>query len=64
MMNNVKGKVGYFALQFDLAKLYDMLSWLYINLTLQQVEVPLLMRNVIMHSMMSVKSSIRWNGVR
>jgi hypothetical protein len=63
-MNNVKGKVGYFAIKFDLAKLYDMLSWLYINLTLQQVEVPLLMRNVIMHSMMSVKSSIRWNGVR
>lgn len=63
-MNRLKSKMGYFAIKVDLAKAYDNLSWNFIHMMLLEIGLPMEMINVIMHSVTTVRTNVRWNGNR
>jgi hypothetical protein len=63
-MNKMTGKKGYFAIKVDLAKAYDMIRWDFIHHTLKEVGLPSSMVDIIMHSITSVKTNVKWNGAR
>lgn len=61
-MSKMEGKAGFFALKVDLSKDYDRLSWSFIRNVLSEVGYPEVMINVIMSSVTSVRSNVKWNG--
>ncbi|XP_045810455.1 uncharacterized protein LOC123904892 [Trifolium pratense] len=63
-MRKLNGKVGYFAIKVDLSKAYDRLNWNFIHQTLTEVGYPLEWINVVMTSVTSVRTNVKWNGVR
>jgi hypothetical protein len=63
-MHNMKGKKAYFAIKVDLSKAYDKLNWEFIWRILQEIGIPHKMMNVIMHSVTSVETNVKWNGAR
>jgi hypothetical protein len=63
-MNKMTGQKGYFAIKVDLSKAYDKLSWDFIWRTLSEIQLPIKMINVIMHSVTSVETNVKWNGAR
>jgi hypothetical protein len=63
-MNRANGRMGYFAIKVDLAKAYDKLSWNFIHMTLREVGIPVEMINVIMYSVRTVNTNVRWNDTR
>jgi len=49
----------------DLAKAYDMMSWNeFIRMTLIEAGFPMELNNVIMSSVKTVRTNVRWNGAR
>jgi hypothetical protein len=63
-MRKMNGKVGYFAVKVDLTKAYDRLSWKFIYDTLLEVGYPMEWINVVMTSVTSVRTNVKWNGDR
>jgi ribonuclease HI len=63
-MYRMKGRKGYFAVKVDLSKAYDKLSWEFIWRTLSEINIPQSMINVIMHSVTSVETNVKWHGAR
>jgi hypothetical protein len=63
-MYHMKGKKAYFAIKVDLAKAYDKLNWEFIWRILKEIGIPQKMMNVIMHSVTSVETNVKWNGAR
>jgi hypothetical protein len=43
---------------------YDKLSWDFIWRTLSEIQLPIKMINLIMHSVTSVETNVKWNGAR
>jgi hypothetical protein len=63
-MGRMTGKVGYFAIKFDLTKAYDRLNWNFIYRTMLEVRYPKEWVNVVMASVTSVRTNVKWNGER
>ncbi|PNY12420.1 ribonuclease H [Trifolium pratense] len=63
-MHHMKGRRGAFAIKVDLAKAYDKLSWEFIWRTLVEINFPDALINVIMHSVTSVMTNVKWYGAR
>ncbi|MCI21391.1 retrovirus-related pol polyprotein LINE-1 [Trifolium medium] len=63
-MHRMKGKKGAFAIKVDLAKAYDKISWEFIWRILVEINFPDALINVIMHSVSSVMTNVKWNGTR
>jgi hypothetical protein len=63
-MHRMKGKRGAFAIKVDLAKAYDKISWEFIWRILVEINFPEALINVIMHSVTSVMTNVKWNGMR
>jgi hypothetical protein len=63
-MVKMKGRKGYVAIKVDLSKAYDKLNWDFIWQILKEVQLPESMINVIMHSVTSVETNVKWNGAR
>jgi hypothetical protein len=63
-MHRMKGKRGFFAIKVDLAKAYDKISWEFIWRVLMEIKFPEVLINVIMHSVTSVLTNVKWNGAR
>ncbi|PNX97637.1 ribonuclease H, partial [Trifolium pratense] len=63
-MHHMKGKKAYFAIKVDLSKAYDKLNWEFIWRILNEIGIPQKMMNVIMHSVTSVETNVKWNGAR
>jgi len=63
-MGKMTGKIGYFAIKVDLAKAYDRLSWNFIFRTLLEVGYPKEWVDVVMTSITSVRTNVKWNGER
>ncbi|PNY05394.1 ribonuclease H [Trifolium pratense] len=61
-MRKMNGKVGYFAIKVDLSKAYDRLNWNFIHQTLIEVGYPLEWIAVVMNSVTSVRTNVKWNG--
>ncbi|MCH81151.1 putative non-LTR retroelement reverse transcriptase, partial [Trifolium medium] len=63
-MGKTKGRKGYFVIKVDLSKAYDKLSWGFIWRILNEINLPENMINVIMHSVTSVETNVKWHGAR
>lgn len=63
-MGKVKGRKSFFAIKVDLNKAYDRLNWNFIWRILMEVQIPEEMSKVIMHSVTSKKTNVKWNGDR
>jgi hypothetical protein len=63
-MHRMKGKKGAFAIKVDLAKAYDKISWEFIWRILVEIKLPNDLINIIMHSVSSVMTNVKWNGTR
>ncbi|MCH93152.1 putative ribonuclease H protein, partial [Trifolium medium] len=63
-MHRMNGKRGFFAIKVDLAKAYDKISWEFIWRVLVEIKFPEVLINVIMHSITSVWTNVKWNGAR
>jgi hypothetical protein len=63
-MHRMKGRRGAFAIKVDLAKAYDKISWEFIGRVLQEINFPESLINVVMHSVTSVRTNVKWNGAR
>jgi mannosylglycoprotein endo-beta-mannosidase len=63
-MHRMKGKKEAFAIKVDLAKAYDKISWEFIWRILVDIKLPDALINVIMHSVTSVMTNVKWNGTR
>ncbi|GAU11214.1 hypothetical protein TSUD_342040 [Trifolium subterraneum] len=63
-MRRLNRKVGYFAVKVDLAKAYDRLNWNFICNTLIEVGYPKQWIDVVMTAITSVRTNVKWNGVR
>jgi hypothetical protein len=63
-MHFKKGKKGVFAVKVDLSKAYDKLSWDFILKVLSEIELPVPLINIIMQSVTSVTTNVKWNGTR
>jgi hypothetical protein len=63
-MRKFKGKKGYFAIKVDLSKAYDKLNWNFIWRVLTEIKLPESIINIIMHSVTSVDTNVKWNGAR
>jgi hypothetical protein len=63
-MNKMTGRVGYFAIKVDLAKAYDRLNWDFIYHTLLEVGYPEKWIEVVRVAVTSVRTNVKWNGVR
>lgn len=57
-MNMLKGKKGYFAINIDLAKGYDMMSWPFVNNVLIELGIEDKLRYLIMDSISFVKMCV------
>jgi hypothetical protein len=63
-MVKMKGSKGLVAIKVDLSKAYDKLKWDFIWQILKEVQILESMINVIMHSVTSVETNVKWNGAR
>ncbi|PNX98123.1 ribonuclease H [Trifolium pratense] len=63
-MTKMKGSMGYIAIKVDLSKAYDMLNWDFIWRILLELRQPENIINIIMHSVTSVETNVKWNGAR
>ncbi|MCH81869.1 putative ribonuclease H protein [Trifolium medium] len=63
-MRRMNGKVGYFAVKVDLSKAYDRLNWNFIYHTLTEVGYPKQWIDAVMTAVTSVRTNVKWNGVR
>jgi hypothetical protein len=63
-MHFMKGKKGAFAIKVDLSKAYDKISWEFIWRVLSEIDFLVSLINVIMHSVTSVSTNVKWNGTR
>jgi hypothetical protein len=63
-MNRMKSKKGAFAIKVDLSKAYDKISWECIWRILCEIRLPTQLINLIMHSITSVETNVKWNGAR
>ncbi|MCH79475.1 putative ribonuclease H protein [Trifolium medium] len=61
-MHKMKGKKGYFAIKVDLSKAYDKLSWEFVWRIMSEMKLPKVIINVIMHSITSVETNVKWHG--
>jgi hypothetical protein len=63
-MVKMKGSKGLVAIKVDLSKAYDKLKWDFICQILKEIQLPDSLINVIMHSITSVETNVKWNGAR
>ncbi|PNY15946.1 ribonuclease H, partial [Trifolium pratense] len=63
-MCKMNGKVGFFVIKVDLSKAYDKLNWKFIHHVLQETGYPVEWINVVMASVTSVRTNVKWNGER
>jgi hypothetical protein len=63
-MKRTQSIKGSFAIKVDLSKAYDKLSWEFIWRILYEIKLPDQLINVIMHSVTSVETNVKWNGAR
>lgn len=63
-MAKMRGKNGFFAIKVDLSKAYDKLKWSFIWKILDEIGLPENVVHIIMSSITSVKTNVKWNGVR
>jgi len=63
-MIKMKGRKRFFAIKVDLSKAYDKLSWEFIWCILTELKLPDNIVNLIMHSVTSVETNVKWNGAR
>ncbi|GAU34270.1 hypothetical protein TSUD_321160 [Trifolium subterraneum] len=63
-MNYMKGRNGAFAVKVDLSKAYDKLSWEFIWKVLVEIKFSEPLINIIMHSISSVMTNVKWNDTR
>jgi hypothetical protein len=63
-MHRSKGRKGYFAIKVDLSKAYDKLSWEFVWRVLVEIKLPDKLINIIMHSITSVETNVKWHGAR
>jgi hypothetical protein len=63
-MRKMTGRVGYFAIKVDLSKAYDRLNWDFIHHTLVEVGYPREWIDVVRVAVTSVRTNVKWNGVR
>jgi hypothetical protein len=63
-MVKMKGSKGLVAIKVDLSKAYDKLKWDFIWQILKEIQLPDSLINVIMHSITSVETNVKWNGAR
>jgi hypothetical protein len=63
-MVKMKGSKGLVAIKVDLSKAYDKLNWDFIWQILKEIQLPDSLINVIMHSVTSVETNVKWNGAR
>ncbi|MCH79574.1 putative ribonuclease H protein [Trifolium medium] len=63
-MCQMQGKVGYFAIKVDLSKACDRLNWSFIHHTLMEVGYPKEWVDLVMTSVTSVRTNVKWNGER
>ncbi|KAH9716124.1 reverse transcriptase domain-containing protein [Citrus sinensis] len=61
-MRRKKGRQGFMAIKVDLEKAYDRLSWNFIHGTLQELNLPIGLTNLIMACITIAKMNILWNG--
>lgn len=61
-MRRKQGEKGYMAIKIDFEKAYDPLRWSFIRDTLQQMNLPLLLINVIMECVTTSSLQVLWNG--
>ena len=61
-MRRKQGAKGYMALKIDFEKAYDRLRWSFIRDTLNQMNLPILLVNVIMECVTSTSMQVLWNG--
>jgi len=63
-MIKMKGRKGFFAIKVDLSKAYDKLSWEFIWRIFTELKLPNNIVNIIIHSVTSVETNVKWNGAR
>ncbi|WJX55356.1 Protein DETOXIFICATION 41 [Trifolium repens] len=63
-MHMAKGRKGFFAIKVDLSKAYDKLSWEFVWRVLTEANFPDNIINIIMHSVTSVETNVKWHGAR
>jgi hypothetical protein len=63
-MHAMKGRKGVFAIKVDMSKAYDKINWEFIWRVLVEINLPDTLINVIMHSVTSVTTNVKWNGTR
>ncbi|XP_031103479.1 uncharacterized protein LOC116007017 [Ipomoea triloba] len=63
-MRTKKGRCGYMAIKLDLEKVYDRLSWNFIEITLKDIGFSPSWVTLLMNCIRSPRMSIIWNGDR
>lgn len=63
-MHRMQGKKGFFAIKVDLARAYDRLSWDFIHGVLLEIGLLVIMIDLIMECISSVKTNVIWGGSR
>ncbi|MCH81648.1 putative ribonuclease H protein, partial [Trifolium medium] len=63
-MHRMQSSKGAFAIKVDLSKAYDKISWECIWRILCEIKLPDQLINLIMHSVTSVETNVKWNGAR
>lgn len=61
-MHKMRGKRGVFSIKVDLSKAYDKLNWEFIWRIVAELQLPDNLVNVIMHTMTSIITNVKWNG--
>jgi hypothetical protein len=61
-MGKVKGRKGYFVIKGDFSKAYDKLNWGFIWRILNEINLVENMINIIMHSVTSVETNVKWRS--
>lgn len=61
-LNHLRGNKGFMIIKLDLEKTYDRLEWIFIMDTLDLLDIPIAMKNIIFHCISSTSLSINWNG--
>lgn len=61
-MRRKKGKKGWMALKLDLEKVYDRISWPFLDVVLRQVSFSSSLSSLINFCVSSTSFSVLWNG--
>ena len=61
-MRRKKGRKCFMAIKVDLEKAYDRLSWSFIHETIQELNLPTMLINLIMECITTATMNVLWNG--